>query len=105
MAHNRDAPLHELPHRLSHPLSTFELNGLSSSLLDEAGSITQGLSSVGVGHEGHITHYHGPFRPPDNCLGVVYHLLHGYRDGGFIAQHYHTQTISYQDEGNPRFIY
>jgi len=58
-----------------------------------------------IGHKGHIADYHGMLRPPDHGLDVMDHLIHGYRDSGFIAQHYHTQAVANQDQGHPSLVY
>ena len=53
-----------------------------------------------VSHERHIAHNQGVFSAADDGFGMVNHDIHGYRQGIFIAQDYHPQTITDQNDGN-----
>ena len=64
----------------------FQLHGVGSPLLHEAGSVAQcNLLTDLVGHEGKIGNHVSPLGSPDYGLGMVHHIIKGYGDGGVVA--------------------
>ena len=98
MAHDGDAAFHDAPHLFRHRHPALQLDGLGAALLDKAGGVIEGVFQADVvGHEGHIADDHRLFGAADHRLGVVEHLLHGYRYGGFVAEDDHAQAIAHQN--------
>ena len=57
-----------------------------------------------VGHERHITNQKGLSGASRHGFGVVDHLVHGYREGGRVTEHHHSQAVADQEDRDTRFV-
>ena len=52
--------------------------------------------------KGHIRHHQRTLRSPDHGPGVPHHVVHGYRNGGVVAQADHAKAIAHQNDRKAR---
>ena len=99
MAHHRNAAFHHPLYLFRHSDTTLKFDRLGAGFLNKESRIPERILNTDVvGHKGHITNYHCLLGTSNHRFGVMQHLCHGYRYRRFIAQDYHAQAISDQNQ-------
>src|SRR3990172_4753093 len=98
VAHDRDPRRDNRLDRLPPFATAFEFDRIHAGFLQEPPGVANRLEHGHlVRHERHVPDQHRRVRTACYCLAVVQHVLHGYRERGFIAQYNHTQGVTHQD--------
>ena len=106
MAHNGNAGLHDGANLLSNTHAALELHGARTALLHEAARIAHGfLDSHLIAHERHVDNDERIFRATGNSGAMVNHVLHGYRNGVFVAEHHIAQRVANQNAVDARLVF
>lgn len=105
VAHDGDAAVDELAHRLGAVPAALELDCVAAGLLDEAEGVAEGLVGAGlVAPKGHVTDDEARRRTAPHRLAVVYHVVHRHGLGRVVAQHHHAHAVAHQNNLDARAL-
>ena len=97
MTHHGDSGAQYALYRLADFSSSFHFDGFGVAFLHDADSRGEGFLGVAlIGAERHVAYHQRAAHALDYALGVVYHLVEGYGQGGDIARHDVRGGVAYQ---------
>ena len=99
MPHHRDPGVNDRPHAGQHATGTLELDGVGAALLDEANGVAHRvLVGYLVRAERHVANHQRPAHRARYRAGHEQHLVHGHRDGRFVAEDHHGGAVADQED-------